>query len=129
MSFSYSLSTNTGKVRLLIMDNNASSYIFEDAEIDSLLAMEGDNVRRGAALALETMASNEAYVLKRITLLDLTTDGPAVAKELRARAESLRLLADRDDQAEDGGAFDIAEMAVDAFTSRQRFVNEWMRNG
>lgn len=129
MAFSYTLSTDVGKVRLLIMDNNASAYLFEDDEISSFLSMEGDNVRRGAALALETMASNEAYVLKRITLLDLTTDGPAVAKELRARAESLRLLADRDDQAEDGGAFDIAEMAVDAFTSRQRFVNEWMRNG
>lgn len=129
MAFSYTLSTNVGKVRLLIMDNNASAYLFEDDEISSLLSIEGDNVRRGAALALETMASNEAYVLKRITLLDLTTDGPAVAKELRARAESLRMLADRDDQAEDGGAFDIAEMAVDTFTSRQRFVNEWMRNG
>lgn len=129
MAFSYSLSTDTGKIRLLIMDNQSSAYLFEDDELSTFLTMEGGNVRRGAALALETMASNEAYVLKRITLLDLTTDGPAVAKELRARAESLRALADRDDQAEDGGAFDIAEMAVDAFTSRQRFVNEWLRNG
>lgn len=129
MAFTYELTTDTGKIRLLIMDNQASGYLFEDDELSTLLEMEGGNVRRGAALALETMASNEAYVLKRITLLDLTTDGPAVAKELRARAEALRALADRDDQAEDGGAFDIAEMAVDAFTSRQRFVNEWLRNG
>ena len=127
MAFTYDLSDSVGKVRLLIMDNVSSDYLFEDAEISALLTMEGDVVRRGAALALETMASNEAYVSKRIRILDLQTDGPAVAKELRERAKMLRSLADRDDQATDGGQFDIAEWVVDDFSARERLVKQDLR--
>ena len=129
MAFTYSLATDVGKLRLLIMDNQAASYLFEDDEISAFLALEGSNLKRGAALALETMASNEAYVLKRIELLELKTDGPAVSKELRGRAADLRSQADRDEAAGDGGAFDIAEWAVDSFTARQRVRNEALRNG
>lgn len=129
MAFSYNLATDVGKIRLLIMDNTLDTYLFEDGEIAAFLAFESDNVKRAAALALETMASNEAYVLKRITLLDLTTDGPAVAKALRDRAADLRAQADRDEQADGGGAFDIAEWVVDDFSARQRLRNERLRNG
>ena len=126
--FTYDLSDNIGKIRLLIMDNQSASYLFEDAEITAFLEFEADNTRRSAALALETMASNEAYVQKKIELLDLKTDGSVVSKELRARAADLRKQADqaeaRDD---DGGAFDIAEMVVDSFTTRQRWVNQALR--
>ena len=128
MAFTYDLSDSVGKVRLLIMDNAAADYLFEDAEISALLAMEGNVVRRGAALALETMASNEAYVSKRIRILDLQTDGPAVAKELRERAKMLRDLADRDDQATEGGQFDFAEWVVDDFSARERLVKQDLRN-
>lgn len=131
MAYSYVLTTDVGKVRLLVMDNNASSYTFEDEEIDVFLAME-TGVKRASALALETIASNEAFVLKRIEVLDLKTDGPAVAKELRERAKSLRTQADKDDadkEAAEGGGFDIAEMVVDDFTFRQRLMNERLREG
>lgn len=128
MAFTYDLSDNVGKIRLLIMDNQSASYLFEDAEITALLEFEASNTRRAAALALETMASNEAYVQKKIELLDLKTDGSVVSKELRSRAADLRKQADqaeaRDD---DGGAFDIAEMVVDSFTARQRWVNQALR--
>lgn len=129
MAFTYDLNTDVGKVRLLIMDTDSTAYMFEDGELSAFLLMEGDVVRRGAALALETMASNEAFVSKRIRLLDLQTDGPAVAKELRERAKSLRDLADRDDQAADGGSFDIAEWVVDDFSGRERLVKEDLRIG
>lgn len=129
MAFTYDLANSIGKVRLLIMDNNADSYLFEDGEVSAFLLMEGDVVRRGAALALETMASNEAYVSKRIELLDLKTDGPAVAASLLKRAGELRSQADRDDQIEEGGAFDIAEWVVDDFSARERMAKEWLRRG
>lgn len=129
MAFSYNLATDVGKIRLLIMDNTLDTYLFEDGEISAFLAFEAANVKRAAALALETMASNEAYVLKRITLLDLTTDGPAVAKALRDRAADLRAQADRDDQADGGGTFGIAEWVVDDFSARQRLINERLRHG
>lgn len=128
MAFSYSLSTDVGKLRLLIMDTQASAYIFEDEEVSTFLALESASIRRGAALALETMASNDAYVLKRIELLDLKTDGPAVSKELRARAADLRSQADREDAAGEGGAFDIAEWGVDAFSQRSIVLNGILRS-
>lgn len=128
MAFTYDLSDSVGKVRLLIMDNQSANYLFEDSEITAFLEFEADNTRRAAALALETMASNEVYVQKKIELLDLKTDGSVVSKELRARAADLRKQADqaeaRDD---DGGAFDIAEMVVDNFTARQRWTNQALR--
>lgn len=129
MAFSYNLANDVGKLRLLIMDNQVSSYLFEDTELSLFVALESNSVKRGAALALETMASNEAYVLKRIELLDLKTDGPAVAKELRERANGLRAQAEREESYADGGAFDIAEMVVDDFTARQRLLNEALRDG
>jgi hypothetical protein len=129
MAFSYDLNTDVGKVRLLIMDNQSTAYLFEDGELSAFLLMEGDVVRRGAALALETMASNEAYVSKRVEILDLKTDGPAVAASLLKRAGELRAQADRDEQAEEGGAFDIAEWVVDDFSGRERLAKEWLRGG
>lgn len=129
MAFTYDLSTDVGKVRLLIMDNQSTGYLFEDAELSAFLTFESSNVKRGAALALETMASNDAYVLKMITLLDLTTNGPAVSRELRARAADLRSQALFDESRDNGGAFDIAEMPDTSFQIRERYRKEYLRTG
>lgn len=127
MAFTYTLSTDAGKIRLLLPDNNASNYVFEDDEIDAFLSLEYSNVRRAAALALETIASNEAYVLKVIKLLDLQTDGAKTSDALLKRAKLLRDQADRADAAEDGGAWDIAEWTVSEFAKRERLNNQWLR--
>ena len=127
MAYSYNLGTDIGKIRLLIMDNTLDQYLFEDDELSAFLTFEASNVKRAAALALDTMASNEAYVIKKMSLLDLTVDGPAVAQSLRTRASDLREQADRDDMLESGGAFDIAEWVVDTFTWRQYEQNEAVR--
>ena len=37
MAFSYDLNTDVGKVRLLIMDNQQASYLFEDGELSAFL--------------------------------------------------------------------------------------------
>lgn len=127
MAFTYSLSTDAGKVRLLIMDTNASSYVFEDNEIDAFLAMESV-AKRAAALALETIASNEAFTLKVIQLLDLKTDGAKTSDALLKRAKSLREQADYDEESTDSG-FEIAEFVTDTFTARDRVWNEALVSG
>lgn len=117
------------RVRQLIGDTDvdpASDAIFSDEELDAFLLMDhiDSEVLLAAAEALETMASTEAYVTKRIQLLDLKTDGPAVAKSLMDRAATLR---QKYEDSDDGG-FDIAEMVFDDFSARERLENESMRN-
>lgn len=125
MAFTYLLSNDIGRVRLLIPDTNAAAYVWEDDEITALLAAEGNVVKLGTALALETMASNEAFVQKVIKLLELTTNGPATAKALMDRAARLRKQAE--DELADAG-FDIAEMVVDDFAYREFIEKDALRN-
>lgn len=121
MSFTYDTSTDLGRVRLLITDRDASNQIFSDAEIEAFLAMEGDDVFLAAAAATETIARNEALVLKVIEVLDLKTDGAKVAAELRASARDLR------SRSEQQGAFAIVEM-IDSNTAwRERMRKNAMR--
>lgn len=121
--FSYVLSTAIGKVRLLIPDNRPDSYVFEDDELVAFLSLEGDSVRRAAAMALETIAADETLVLKAVRLLDIQTDGPKVADSLLKRAKLLREQAEIDDAVAGNGAFDIAEQVYDSFGARQRWIN------
>lgn len=134
MAFTYDLTTDVGKVRLLIPDRNVQAYddgdtsqwFFEDEEIEALLTMEGDNVKRAAALALETIASDEAYVQKAIRLMDLQTNGAQTAASLMARAAELRKQADKEEE----GAYDewdYAEWVVNDFSGRERVEKGWLR--
>lgn len=128
MTFTFDLGTDAGKVRLLIPDKTDSGHIFEDDEIDAFLTMESSNLKRTAALALETAASDHAIVLKVIRVLDLSTDGPSVARALLERAKRLREQADLEEAAEEGGAFDVAEWTSTDFATRERLWNEALRN-
>jgi hypothetical protein len=92
--------TAIGRVRLLATDLDEVAPLLSDAQVQALLDLEAGRVRRAAAQALDTIASSEALVSKKIRTLDLQTDGPAVAAELRARARSLR---EQDDQLGDDG--------------------------
>lgn len=65
-----------------------AAYLFEDDHLNSILALSGDKPLRAAAFALMALASNEALVSKKIRTEDLSTDGPAVAGELRRLADS-----------------------------------------
>jgi hypothetical protein len=121
MAFSYVPSLSIGRVRLLISDRDEDTAVFSDDEIEALLAIEEDDVRLAAASALEAIAANETLVLKRITALDLTTDGPAVAKSLLEIAKRLR------DTVAELPAFDIAEMVVDAHSERERLYKQALR--
>lgn len=120
--FSYSLSTDVGKIRLLIPDRNADNSIFQDEELDTFLVLEGD-VRLAAACALETIASDQVMVLKVMKLLDLSTDGSKVSQALLERAKKLR------DQVElDSDPFAIVEMVTGSFSAREHLWNEVNRD-
>ncbi len=129
MAFTFDLASDVGKVRLLIPDRVASDILFEDEEIEAFLALEAGNVRRAAALALETVAADQALTLKVIKTLDLTTDGASVANALLKRADKLRGQAALDEAAEDGAGFDVAEMTPTVFAFRERILKQGMRNG
>lgn len=88
--------TPVGQIRLLIPDT-AEPYLFSDDELKAYLAISRDNIKRAAANAVDAIAGSTVMLLKLVKTDDLTVDGPAVSKELRARAAALRNEADADD--------------------------------
>ena len=82
--------------------------LLTDNEVDALLGLEGGNVHRAAAQALDSIAASEALLSKKITSQDLATDGPAVADALRAQAAALRKRAD-ELEADSDGVWDVVE--------------------
>lgn len=126
MSFTYDPTTDFGKVRLLCQDFDTNNQIFLDTEIQAFLDLTGGVIRYAAAQALEVIAASEVYTQKRIRALDLWTDGPAEATELRNIAKQLR---DEEDQGYGGwvGLFDWAELVYNEFTQRERLINQALR--
>jgi len=99
----------------------------EDEEIAAFLSLNEDSIKRAAAAALDTIASDQVLTLKVIRLLDLSTDGAGVARALREHAERLRSEADISDAAEEGGLFDYAELNVNVFTERELVLKQVQR--
>jgi len=124
MAFSYNPTAVTARdrVRLLIPDRVTPDHIYEDEELDALLDLE-DDVWSAAAAALESMASDQAMVLKVMKLLDVSTDGARVSDALLARAEKLR-----EHSAATVPSFDWAEMVVNDFSARERLWAEALRS-
>lgn len=85
----YDPATVAGQVRLLINDTSGDP-VFEDGDIAAFLTMEGNNVKRAAAQALDTIADDEVLTAKMISTDTGTANGPAVADSLRKRAQTLR---------------------------------------
>ncbi len=125
-AFSYDLTTTVGKIRLQIPDNNSASYVFEDQELSALYAIEDSSLKRAVALALETIASNEAMVLKVIKVLDLQTDGAKTSDALLKRAALLRSQAAEQDDI-DAAGFDWAEQVNTSFQARERYLKQARR--
>src|SRR5258708_31123537 len=121
MSFSYDPTTTAGQVRLLITDTDSANALFSDEEITAFLALESGVVRRAAAMALDVTAASQTLLLKKITLLDLATDGPALGNALRTQATALR------EQEEVVGSFDWAEEITSEVGYRERIWNQALR--
>lgn len=81
-------STDTGKIRLLISDTDASDYVFTDAEIQAFLDLGGE-IYLAAALASEAWARDRARVEKRRRDGGMETEQVAIA-DLLALAKQLR---------------------------------------
>lgn len=122
MAFTYDVSTPRGRVRLRCRDVDAEHALFQDDEIDAFLADNDGNVLLAAADALETTANDMSLVLKVISTLDLSTNGPAVAADLRQAAAKLREQAAVEDP-----AFEIAEMVVNGAGYQQYVYNQALR--
>ncbi len=120
-TYSPSSSSNKNRVRLIIFDTDIpENAIFQDEEINAFLNLQGDDVLLGAAMALDTMASRESMVQKVIRLMDLQTNGPAVAADLRKHASMLR------EQVEIG-AVDVAEFVNNKFQHQERLWKQQQR--
>ena len=101
----YDPTTDSGMVRLLLNDVDDAARVFTDVEIDAFLTLEGGNVKRAAAQAIDTNATNEALASKVLRTQDLSTDGAKVAEAMRKHADRLRAQADADDANSDEGAW------------------------
>lgn len=115
-------STPAGYVRLLITDtqvDDTATMIFTDAEIQAFLTYNVSQPYRAAAVALETIATDQALVLKVIKVLDLETDGAKTSDALLKRAAILRAQADDDPGTADDD-FAVAEFADPVFGRRER---------
>lgn len=128
MAYTYVLTTDVGKVRALTRDTRGPTTVFfQDEEIEFYLSLNGNDLRYAAAELLDVWASDEAMVTKAVSLLDISTNGPAVAASLRAHAAVLRSLADQAATALDAG-FDTAEMALGPFSLREQIQNEALKD-
>lgn len=108
-------------VRFLIADLDDPPLLTIE-QIDAALAAEGGNDLLAAARCLETIAVSEVLVSKKISTQDLSTDGPAVARELRAQAATLRARAREDDP--ELGAWDGFDLAPVARGARRPELTE-----
>lgn len=101
-----------------------------DDSLQTLLDINADTVdpvRLAAADALDAIADSQAVIEKKIRLLDMDTDGAAVAKALRDHALMLRRLVYDDAFVE--STFDIAEQIdpPDSAAWGEKIWKDWMR--
>jgi hypothetical protein len=114
----YNLEENTGKVRLLVSDiggkgESVDEWVFSDPEIEAFLNLWEQNLFMSAATALRVMAGNEAMVAKKITFLELETDGPATAGAMEKTADKFEIMSDNEVD------FELIQMGVDLFSRRE----------
>lgn len=126
MAFTYDPTTLRGQVRLIIHDTNTgdlTAQFFQDEEIDAYLSLHDSDARLSAAEALDTIASSQVLLLKKVTLGTIGTDGPAVATALRNHATTLRSQVYSMEP-----AFDWAEMGLNQFSRREILHDSFLRD-
>jgi hypothetical protein len=128
----YTINNGTGVISFTVVpDLVVATYrytLLSDADIQTILTLEGDSDYMAAAQCLEVIAASQVLILKVISAMDIKTDGAAVAKSLMDRAKSLRERALASDL-ETGAGFDWAEQVPNDFAFRERVRNEAIREG
>jgi hypothetical protein len=85
--------------------------LLSDESIQTLIDLntgnEDEYLKLAAAAVLDSIASNQSLLLKKIKVLDVQVDGPAVAADLRKHAAELRDQVFKAEQS--GDHFDITE--------------------
>ena len=122
--------TAVGQVRLLIPDTEQlldpsgtydhGEYIFSDPQIQALLSLYSNNVKRAAAQAKLVLATSEALINKVIRTADYNTDGAKLGAELREQSKQLQAEADKDDLVD---SYDSSFTVVPLTT---KWDNEWL---
>ena len=90
MAWTFDLTTDRGKVRLLCTDSDITSQVFDDSEIDAFLALAPPSVFTAAALACETWARSRSKLSMTLRNVDGSSLTRYAAHELLALAKSLR---------------------------------------
>jgi hypothetical protein len=122
--------TAIGQVRLLIPDTEqlddlanpsaADAYIFDDNQIQALLSLYTDNVKRAAAQAKLILATSETLINKVIRTSDYNTDGAKLGAELREQAKALQQEAEKDD------LVDSYEQSLIVVPMNTKWDNSWL---
>ena len=122
--------TALGQVRLLIPDTEqlentadptaSAEYIFDDHQIQALLSLYSDNVKRAAAQAKLVLATSEALINIVIRTADYNTDGAKLGAELREQAKALQQEADKDD------LVDSYEQSLIVVPMHTKWDNSWL---
>ena len=125
MSWTFDSGTDLGKMRLLISDTDQSRPIMDDEDLQAFTIIAG-HYWPGAAMALDSIATNEVLTQKVLTIMGTSTDGAKVAKELRARAMQLRADFKNFGPTTELG-FATAEMPDGAFSREEMLLKQYMR--
>lgn len=105
--------------------------LLSDESIQVLITLntgdEEDYVRLAAADVLDSIASSQSLLLKKMKVLDVQTDGPAVAADLRKHAAMLREEVFRQEYS--GDHFDITEQVNDVWSWWEKVGKDIERGG
>lgn len=82
MAFTYDISTDRGRLRLNLADTDSSAYVFEDEELDVLLA-EASSVADATGAALRVLLADRARRAKRFAMQGLSLDDTAQIAALK----------------------------------------------
>lgn len=88
-------------------DDASPSTLFTDEVIQTYLAVNDGNVKRAAAQACRALAISEGLISKVIKTEDLQTDGAKLGRMMLEAARDLEDSADRDEERDNWGAFDV----------------------
>ena len=144
MSATYdpTLPTDKDWVRFEVRDVNTSGFIFQDEEITAGYAIQQSTFQSGmffsgnqgrylpglpvsyfrvAAIMLNCLASNKAYLSSIIKMLDVQLDPSRAAKALQDQAKIYREVDD------DSGAMMIIEQTPTDWAFAQRWLNQFQR--